>query len=163
MSVVEVDEDKLVEFTKGLYKKTVYKHYVILNKPRNAKGEIRAYNVVRLFSHFKDKYPSMHSEIVNIESWPQSYCVYLNEEKDVGSWAAVRSIHIDESVCHIFVPNRHDGVVIKFVQIPSFWDENVLREFVSQFGTPVSVVKNKLSDGHEDTTGEVIFDKAPLI
>ena len=40
MLVVEVNEDKLVEFTLELHKKTVHKHYIILNKPWNTKGEI---------------------------------------------------------------------------------------------------------------------------
>ena len=36
----------------------------------------------------------------------------------------------------------------------------MLTEFVTQFGTPVSIIKNKLSNGFEDTT-EIVYEKAP--
>ena len=104
----------------------------------------------------------MYETVVNIEVWPQSFCIFVKDETCVDMWLKIKGINVEDSKCFIFVANNHGGVHIRFLQISCAWDKTVLTEFATQFRTSVSVVKNKLSNGFEDTTSEIVYKKAPL-
>jgi hypothetical protein len=157
----DFDVDKFVAFTKELFAKTIGKHSITLYKPRTNKGDVRAYTVPRLFQLLANDYSTLHSYVESIESWPESYRIYVREESHVKVWLEHKHILIEGSKCRIFVPNTHEGVLVRFSQIPSAWDTTIVRTFAEQFGSVVSTDKKPFFDGHPDTAAEVVFQSAP--
>ena len=111
--------DKYTEFTKALFEKTVSKHFVLLNKPRNSNGDICVYNIVCLYKFLANLHPKKYETVVNIKVWPQSFYIFVKDETCVDMWLKIKGIDVENSKCSIFVANNHDGVHICFLQSPA--------------------------------------------